>query len=332
MITNPSVIALLLSSVLISGMMLYASYFGVSILLHWDLNSGSDRQLALEKRTYLISTILAFVLGFQLASIFLFVHTADGLHFQFVGAMCAAGVLLIDGHGYPTLILKLVNFMLAGLWLIVNQVDNLGYDYPLIRKKYFFLLLLTPLILAEMVVQGSFFFGLRPDVITSCCGSLFSQGGGTVASEIAALPVVPAVILFVASLTLTLGSGLFYYRTGRGALLFGGLSGINFLVLIVSVISFISLYFYELPTHHCPFCILQREYDYIGYPLYLAMLGAAVCGLGVGLLHPSRRVKSLALALPRVQRRLAWISLLMLLLFAVLVLTRIYSTPFTLGH
>ncbi len=330
MIINPAIIALLLSSVLISGMMLYASFFGVRILLHWDLHSGSDRQLALERRTYLISTILSFVLAFETASIFLFVHIADSLHQQFVGAMCAAGVLLVDDYGYPTLILKLVSFLLAGLWLIVNHVDNLGHDYPLIRKKYFFLLGLTPLIVTEMVVQGSFFFGLEPDVITSCCGSLFGQGGETVASEIAGLPLAPAVALFSSSLVLTLGSGLYYYRTGRGAWFFGGLSGINFLVLLVSLISFISLYFYELPTHHCPFCILQREYGYIGYPLYLTMLGGAVCGLGVGVLQPFRKVKSLARVLPRVQRRLTLAALLQLLLFAVIVLAKIYVTPFTM--
>jgi len=330
MITNPAVIALLLSSLLISGMMVYASYFGVQVLRYWDLNSGSDRQLALERRTYLISTILALVLAFQTASIFLFVHTADSLHQQFVGAMCAAGVLLVNDYGYPALILKVAIFLLAGLWLIVNHVDNLGHDYPLIRKKYFFLLVLTPLILAEMVVQGSFFFGLEPDVITSCCGSLFGQGGETVASEIASLPLVPGVTIFAVSLILTLGSGFIYYRTGRGAWLFGGLSGINFLILLVSLISFISLYFYELPTHHCPFCILQREYGYVGYPLYLTMLGSAVCGLGVGVLQPFRRVKSLAQVLPRFQRRLALAALLQLLLFAAIVLVKIYATPFTM--
>ena len=34
--------------------------------------------------------------------------------------MCAAGTLNVNGCGYPTLILKIINFLLAGLWLIVN--------------------------------------------------------------------------------------------------------------------------------------------------------------------------------------------------------------------
>jgi len=41
----------------------------------------------------------------------------------------------------------------------------------------------------------------------------------------------------------------------------------------MAILSFISVYFYELPTHHCPFCILQKEYGYVGYPLYLTLFG-----------------------------------------------------------
>ena len=49
--------------------------------------------------------------------------------------MCAAGSLYANDYGYPTLIVKLVNFLLAGIWLILNYVDNQGYDYPLIKTK-----------------------------------------------------------------------------------------------------------------------------------------------------------------------------------------------------
>lgn len=332
MITSPAVIALLLASGLISGMMLYASFFGLRILRGWDRASGSDGQLALERRTYLISALLALVLAFQAASVFLFIHTVDGLHSRFVGAMCAAGVLNVNGFGYPTLLLKVVNFLLAGLWLVVNQADNRAFDYPLIRSKYRLLLLITPLVLAEAYAQGRFFLALQPDVITSCCGSLFGQGGGSVAAELAGLPLGPAVALFSAALALCLGSGLFFVLRDRGALLFAAASGATFVVLLLALISFISLYFYEIPTHHCPFCILQPEYGYVGYPLYLALLGGGVCGLGVGMLQPCRRTPSLAMIVPPLQRRLALAALLCFLLFTLIVLVRIFTSNFTLRY
>jgi len=105
---------------------LYASSYGIQILKRWDLRSGSEGQLILERKTYLVSTLLSTLLGVHLLSLFLFIFTADELHSLFVGAMCAAGSLYVNGYGYPALVLKMVNVILAGLWLILNTVDNRG--------------------------------------------------------------------------------------------------------------------------------------------------------------------------------------------------------------
>ena len=42
MFFKPGIIALFLSSFLISGMVLYASYYGALILRYWDINNGSE--------------------------------------------------------------------------------------------------------------------------------------------------------------------------------------------------------------------------------------------------------------------------------------------------
>ena len=81
-------------------------------------------------------------------------------------------------------------------------------------------------------------------------------------------PKVQAVTAFYITLSLTIGSGLYFFWKGRGGLLFSGLSALALFVSIGSIFSFISLYIYELPTHACPFCLLQREYHFVGYPLY----------------------------------------------------------------
>ncbi len=95
--------------------------------------------------------------------------------------------------------------------------------------------------------------------------------------------------VFGLSLLLTLLAGLYFLIKGRGGSLFAALSGLNLVVSLLSILSFISIYFYELPSHHCPFCILQSSYSFLGYPIYLAVLGGGICGLGVGLLNPFRK-------------------------------------------
>jgi hypothetical protein len=311
-------------------MVLYASSFGVQILRRWDIKSGSETQLLLERKTYLISTLLTYAFGFQLLSLFLYIFTVDHLHTLFVGAMCAAGSLFVNSYGYPALGLKVINCLLAGLWLTLNYTDNRGYDYPLLRKKYGFLLLLAPLILAEMVFQSGYFISLKPDIITSCCGSLFSTEQSGLGSELAVLPITPMKIAFYLSIILTIASGVYYYGKERGAYFFSLLSGITFLVAVASIISFISVYFYELPTHHCPFCILQREYGYIGYPLYISLLGGTIMGVGVGMLNPFKKMKSLSEIVPSIQKRLAIASVILFLLFTVIVTYRIVFTDFVL--
>ena len=91
MLLHPSIIALMTGSALTALMILYAAYHGFLILRHWDLSNGSELQLRLERRTYLISTIVGLALVFQLASLFLYVYTVDSLCTLFTGAMCAAG-------------------------------------------------------------------------------------------------------------------------------------------------------------------------------------------------------------------------------------------------
>ena len=88
MILQPAVLALLVGSLLTSFMLLYALCYGIRILARWNIKSGSELQLTLERRTYLISTILSYTMAFQLLSLFLFIYTADHLHSQFSGAMC----------------------------------------------------------------------------------------------------------------------------------------------------------------------------------------------------------------------------------------------------
>ena len=81
-------------------------FYGIRILRNWDLKNGSELQLSLERKTYLISTIMSYAFGFQLLSLFLFIFTADKLASLFTGAMCAAGTLNVNGFGYPALLFQ----------------------------------------------------------------------------------------------------------------------------------------------------------------------------------------------------------------------------------
>jgi hypothetical protein len=274
---------------------------------------------------------MSYILSFELMSLFLFIYTADDIHMLFTGAMCAAGTLAVNSFGYPALLLKIVNFLLAGVWLIVNHADNRGYDYPLIRVKYELLNLVVPLLVLEGALLFAYFAGVKPDVITSCCGSLFSHESASFSGDLASLPHLPMQIAYFAGMAITVVSGLFFYVRGRAGYLFSIAATVTFLIAAVSVVSFICLYFYELPTHHCPFCLLQKEYGYIGYVLYATLFSGAVAGIGTGVLMPFRKAGSLALILPALQRRLTLVTLFCYLLFTVITVWKMMFSALKLG-
>ncbi|MBV5326494.1 MAG: hypothetical protein JZU65_02475 [Chlorobium sp.] len=331
MTLHPGILALLLGSGLTSAMLGYAAWQGVRIIRYWDIRSGSEHQLELERRTYLVSTIISYALGFQLLSLLLFIYTADTLSPMFIGAMCAAGSLNVNGFGYPTLILKIVSCLLAGLWLIVNATDNQAHDYPLIRTKYWLLLVLTPVMIAETSLQGWYLLSLKPNIITSCCAILFSTDANPVMSELLSLPRSFSQPAFFASAAITIALGLSVYLRTKGAIFFSLASLLHCLISMVALISFISMYIYELPTHHCPFCILHPEYNYIGYPIYGAILVSAICGTGTGVIHPFRTIASLHEVVPAMQKRLTLVSIFSTLALVLIAGYSLLSSNLTLA-
>lgn len=320
MLFQPAIIALLLAAGLAVVMLAGVAPFAVQVIRHWDIHSGSERQLALERRTYLFSTLLTFVLVAQLAALLLFVFNADRLSVMFVGAMCAVGTLNVNAWGFPSLIAQMAVFFLAAIWLAINHVDTLARDYPLVRIKYVLLLLLLPVLATNLWLEVQYFVNLKANVITSCCGSMFSKESKTITAEATSLEPLPALWLFYGGMLAAIAASLWHGRRGgrSSGFLTALTSGAGFVAAITGVLSFVSLYIYEHPHHHCPFCILKPEYDYQGYGLYIPLFIATAAGLGAGAMQPFAGRPSLATIVPRVSARLAKLAAAGFLLFTAL--------------
>jgi len=110
-ILHPGILALICGSTMVLLMLLYACGLAVKIIWRWDFSSRSEAQLTLERKTHLASTIVNYALGFELASLLLFIYTVDEIHPLFVGAMCATGVLNASPLGWDALLVKMVIFL-----------------------------------------------------------------------------------------------------------------------------------------------------------------------------------------------------------------------------
>ena len=240
--------------------------FGLAMAIarKFDAAATTPLQYALEKRSYLISVIIKFALSIKIVIFLYFIFTLDKLSSVITGAMCAAGVVTASEYGTYLLILKLLDIFLFGFWIILNRLDMRNETSPYTRLKFRFFLFLFPLAAAEFLLFILYLDALDPSAIVSCCGALFSAANVSVIGEILAIPDSYTLSTFY----LLFGLILLFATLKRYAALL--ISVLIFLpTAVIAIINIFSTYVYELPTHRCPFCILQKEYAYTGYLFYL---------------------------------------------------------------
>jgi len=309
MLLQPAVLALLWCSGVVGAVAIAAAVTGLTVAAGWNPDDSSRRQLARERRSLLVESALSLVFGWQLVSLFLFVAAADHLHTLFAGAMCAAGTLNASPWGYPTLVVKIVVFVLSGLALVVIRSSSAAWTTGLVRFRYSFLLGLAVALVAENVIQFRYFLDLDPEFITSCCATVFGEGLRGVGAGLASLPVGLSRTVFFAGLATTVGAGLYFLARGRSPLPYAAQVLPLGAVALAAVVSWIAPTFYQLPTHHCPFCLLSWRYGFVGYVLYGALAVALITGCGCGVVHRMRSLDRFACIKAGVERRLCLASM-----------------------
>ncbi len=332
MIFHPGILALLSGSLIVSVMMVYSTLVGLKIVYRWNYQSSSSAQLALERKTYLVSTIVKYTLFFEVLSVFLYIYTTDDIHNLFIGAMCATGSLNANPVGWDLLYVKIIIFFLSAIWIAFNSVDQKAEDYPLVRFKYTLLIFIAPLIIYDLYLQVAYFSGLEPNVITACCGALFDEEGAGMASTIAFYPPGMMMIIFYSGLGIFIISSLLSYRFKSGIFryIFALTSAAFFFVSMASVISFVTVYYYEIPTHHCPFEVVQKDYYFVGYPLYGSLFTGVLLGFITGLVEPLKGIRSLREIIEKSQKKWILISIALILIFAALCTWPVVFSNFTL--
>ncbi len=271
---SPNVIANLMLESLLLLFAFIAFIIAWQIVLKWDKSATTPLQYSLEKRSYLVATIVEFIFWLKLPLFFYFIYTLDVLSNVLPGAMCAAGVTTATAYGIWLFVVKILNLYLFGLWIVLNRIDRSRPDTPWTKQKFLLFLLIFPLFALEVGLEYLHFSGINPHVIVSCCGTLFSA--------VAHTPVAMAIRL-PAALQLSLFYGTFFLVVvaawKRWSLLAAALNALFLPVAVLSLIAFFSTYIYELPHHHCPFCLLQRDYHYVGYILYAALFLGTFFGI-----------------------------------------------------
>ncbi|MBT8348551.1 MAG: hypothetical protein HKP62_03775, partial [Sulfurovum sp.] len=270
------VIVFLLSESTLFILLTVAFIVSLKVLLKWDFESFTPFQFALERQAYLVSTIILFVFLMKFILVVYFVFSIDALSLLLPGAMCGAGVIKANEYGSYLLILKLCILFLLTLWIYVHSYDMRTKNHQWFKQKSLLFSLIFFLIILELGLDFSYFSNIDTHMPVSCCSALFGQLEGANPLPFG-LSVTLLLILFyllysLVILTIKSGYTILYMLT-------------NILFVFISyyaVVYFFGTYVYQLPTHKCPFCMLQPEYYYVGYLLWGSLFMGTYIGLSDG--------------------------------------------------
>ena len=200
----------------------------------------------------------------------------------------------------------------------------------LVRFKAISLLALAASLAGENLLQVRYFVGLDPEVITSCCATVFDRDGAGIGAGIADISPSLSRRAFFGGLALTTAVGLRASGGRQSALAYSLLAAILGAISTIAVVTWIAPAYYELPTHHCPLCLLAADHGFIGYPLYLSLATAVIAGVGCGLVSVLRAIDPLRCIRPHEEGRLRTVSLACFALVAGIALWPMVTSPFRL--
>lgn len=271
---NPSIETLHILNGIFLLFLLVSMYKSFKLFISWDSSSVSSCQYENEKTSYLLSTIIKYLLFFKIPLFIFFVFILDGLSRNFIGAMCAAGVVDNLDFGMSLLIFKLVNLFLLGFWIVLHNKDIALKELPYSKTKFGYFLIVGLFLCIEIGLETYTLLKIDTHQVVQCCGTIFSKASTSYIGYLFLIDTSVYVYLFYIIFLL-----LVWVYFIKNKTLFAFLNVLFLVISLISLILFFGTYIYELPTHHCPFCFLQKEYNYIGYLLYVLLFSGTFLGI-----------------------------------------------------
>ncbi len=284
MFLSPEILTLQILNFVFLFFSTIAFYLSLKIYLHWDINSTGKKQYKLEKQSYLTSVIIKYIFIIKLPIFLFFIFTLDKLSDVVTGAMCAAGIVDATTYGSYLLVLKIINLYLFGFWLIMHNKDIKKEELPYTKQKFGLFLIIFILFIFEMIIEILMFNNFDITQLVSCCGTLYSSNNSSYISVLFQIDNWIIVSIFYINFLVMMGLYIFKQKE-----LFAVSNIFYLLSSIISLIIFFGTYIYELPTHHCPFCFLQKEYYHVGYLIYILLFIGTFNGIVSGFIKKNKR-------------------------------------------
>jgi hypothetical protein len=249
--------------------------YGFPVWRKWDPSNASEEQYRLEKKVYLIITVLSTGFLLRLIMVPLWFLALYSMIISIPGAMCLVGVHNSQPHiSYISSSLKIILPALYFYWLVINRLDRKLAAPPFMKQKLF---LLTPLgifVLVEAFLDISFFFSIPPRQV-SCCTSLFDIPREDIIQTVTAAGWIWVYLFYILAVIIlgwivyflvynkknTPAKPVRWLRNKAMTLIQTILTASFLVVFILALHTRISPLFLHTPFHHCIFCLFQKMWD-----------------------------------------------------------------------
>ncbi len=292
MIWHPLVLAVVGLDLLGLLALLFAAATALQVLLHWAPGSAAAAQITLERRAE--TAEMAARCGFWVllaASLVLVVGITNVLPELVPGAMCGTGVLQATaGSGARALGFRFGALVLLCGWRMLETVNRRQPQRTLTVPAARLLLLTLPLALLAAGDTLQALAGLDVHQPVDCCAVVYDQfRPPELAGRAAGLPDGLWLALFgggaclLGVLAVSLARAADPVR-GRWP---GALAGASLLwagAAAMALVRVLAAYTYQVLHHYCPWCLFLPEHRFVGFPLFGALLLAALEGSGVWML------------------------------------------------
>jgi len=273
LLLNTNIAIFLIAEWIVWIILLIAFSITIYILKSWDFQSYTPMQYKLEKYAYLVMVMMIFAFSMKFILLPYFVFTMDKISDIVPGAMCSAGVISFNAYGMKLFFIKLLILLLLMVWLMVNHYDLEAKEYPWFKLKSWLYLIIFILLSFELYWDYAFFNDIDIHEVLNCCSTLYGLLEG-----VNPLPfgldkkrlLILFYLLYIMIITSTIGRENLILSIGL----------ILFTIIgYYSVLYFFGTYIYQMPNHNCPFCMLQKDYYYVGYIIWGSFIGGIFLGI-----------------------------------------------------
>lgn len=256
------------------------AFFATIPFLKQEYKYSTKFAYSLQKKSHLIATIVSLTLFFKIFLLPFFIYNLDKLSLFVPGAMCAAGVVSADKYGNPLVVLKILIVFLLMLYGVFYKESQRVKALYLSSTRHILYIVLYILLVAEMVLSYLYYKGIPFNETVSCCSSLYKSTNTQNFSS-----------YFIVWIFYALYGMIVFFTLQRRRVFVAFLSVVFLYFSYESITYFFSSYIYELPSHKCPYCILQSDYDYVGYFIYSSLFLATFYSVSNALFQEKKEEK-----------------------------------------